>query len=178
MDRMYKFVLFAFILMEAGACFAQQSQMVSSSTNFSVKFILGTCKGSFEGPTGKILFNEKNPESSSFDLSIDVNSFNTNNNTRDKDMKSDKYFHVSKYPKIRFKSSKVEKKGDKYQTTGTLTMKDISKTVTLPFEANTNADGTISLSSTFEVNRLDYNIGAKDWKLKDIVTVTLKAIIK
>jgi hypothetical protein len=50
--------------------------------------------------------------------------------------------------------------------------------VTLPFDAKKNADGGYSLTSTFDVNRLDYKIGEKDWKLKDIVTVNLQATIK
>ena len=93
-------------------------------------------------------------------------------------MKSDKYFWVEKYPDIHFKSSKVEKKGDKYQATGTLTMRDVSRTVTLPFDAKKNSDGSYALTSSFDINRLDYKIGEKDWKLKDIVTVNLQATIK
>ena len=93
-------------------------------------------------------------------------------------MKSEKYFYVSKYPDIHFKSNKVEKKGGNYEATGSMTIRDVSKTVTLPFEAKKNADGTYALSSTFEINRLEYKLGEKDFKLKDIVTVDLKAIIK
>ncbi len=154
---------------------AQTMRIVSGSAKFSVKFVLGTCNGKFAAPTGTAVFNEKSPENASFDIKIAANTFETNNNSRDKDMKSEKYFYVEKYPDIHFKSSRVEKKGGSYQATGTLTMRDVSKTVTLPFEAKKNADGGYNLTSTFEVNRLDYKIGEKDWKLKDIVTVTLQA---
>jgi polyisoprenoid-binding protein YceI len=157
---------------------AQTSKIVSGSTKFSVKFILGTCNGTFDAPRGEAVFNEKSPENASFDVRIAANTFKTNNNSRDKDLKSAKYFWVEKYPDIHFKSSKIEKKGDKYQATGTLTMRDVSKTVTLPFDAKKNADGGYSLTSSFDVNRLDYKIGEKDWKLKDIVTVNLQATIK
>ncbi|MCF0074546.1 YceI family protein [Dyadobacter sp. CY261] len=162
----------------AGNAFAQTSKIASGSTKFNVKFILGTCNGTFDAPRGEAIFNEKNPESASFDIKIAANTFKTNNNSRDKDLKSDKYFWVEKYPDIHFKSTKVEKKDGKYQATGTLTMRDVSKTVTLPFEAKKNADGSYLLTSTFEVNRLDYKIGEKDWKLKDVVTVNLQATIK
>lgn len=162
----------------AGNTSAQTSKIVSGSTKFSVKFILGTCNGTFDAPRGEAVFNEKSPETASFDVRIAANTFKTNNNSRDKDMKSPKYFWVEKYPDIHFKSSKVEKKGDKYQATGTLIMRDVSKTVTLPFDAKRNADGSYSLTSSFDVNRLDYKIGEKDWKLKDIVTVNLQATIR
>lgn len=170
--------LLAVLMIVVGTASAQTSKIVSGSTKFSVKFILGTCNGTFDAPRGEAVFNEKTPENSSFDVKIAAATFKTNNNSRDKDLKSAKYFWVEKYPDIHFKSSKVEKKDGKYQTTGTLTMRDVSRTVTLPFEAKKNADGTYALASTFDVNRLDYKIGDKDWKLKDIVTVSLQAIIK
>jgi len=170
-------IIFLFFIVIEG--FAQKSKVVvSGSTDFSVKFIFGTCKGTFDAPKGIAIFNEKKPEASSFDLRIPAETFNTGNNKRDKDMKSEKYFYVSKYPDIRFKSSKVTKNGDKYQATGRMTIRDVFKTVTIPFEATKNEDGSYNLSSTFEINRIDYNVGQKDFKLKDIVTVTLKAVIK
>lgn len=177
-NSMYKFrnlLLAISLIITSNTVLAQTAKIVSGSTKFSVKFIMGTCNGTFAAPTGTAIFNEKNPENASFDIKIAANTFKTNNNTRDKDMKSDKYFYVEKYPNIHFKSSRVEKKEGKYQATGTLTMRDVSKTVTLPFEAKKNTDGSYLLTSTFEVNRLDYKIGEKDWKLKDVVTVNLEA---
>ena len=172
-------ILFLFILIsvtETG--YSQTSKVISGSTDFRVKFIFGTCHGTFDAPKGSAVFDDKNPAKASFNLTITANTFKTGNNTRDKDMKSEKYFYVSKYPDIHFKSTKVEKKDGKYQATGSMTIRDISKTVTLPFEAKKNADGSYVLSSTFEINRLDYKLGEKDFKLKDIVTVDLKAVIK
>ena len=45
-----------------GQVSAQTSKIVSGSTKFSVKFILGTCNGTFDAPRGEAIFNEKNPE--------------------------------------------------------------------------------------------------------------------
>jgi polyisoprenoid-binding protein YceI len=174
--------LFSFVLVLALLAFvqcpAQTSKVVSGSTDFSVKFILGTCNGKFDAPKGGAIFDPDHLNASAFNLTIAANTFKTNSDKRDKDMKSDSYFNVAKYPDIRFKSSQIEKKGTNYQAIGTLTIKDISKTVTLPFEAKKNGDGSYALSSTFDINRLDYNIGKSDWKLKDVVTVTIKAMIR
>lgn len=174
----FQLTLWTILAVFVGQVSAQTAKIVSGSTKFSVKFILGTCNGTFDAPRGEAVFNEKNPENASFDVRIAANTFKTNNNSRDKDLKSSKYFWVEKYPDIHFKSAKVEKKGEHYQTTGTLTMRDVTKTVSLPFDAKKNADGSYSLTSTFDINRLDYKIGEKDWKLKDIVTVNLQANIK
>ena len=157
---------------------AQTSKVISGSTDFSVKFILGTCNGTFDAPKGAAIFNPDNLSASALNLTIPANTFKTNSDKRDKDMKSDSYFNVVKYPDIHFKSSKIEKTGSKYQAIGTLTIKDVSKTITLPFEAKKNAEGSYAISSTFDINRLDYKIGKSDWKLKDVVTVTIKAVIK
>ncbi len=174
---MKRFLPLVWCLMLFQIAQAQTSRIVSGSTAFSVKFILGTCEGTFDAPTGKANFNETNLNNSSFDISIPANSFKTNNNSRDKDMKSEKYFFVTKYPNIHFKSTQIEKKANHYQATGTLTIRDVTKTVSLPFEAVKNNDGGYTLSSSFDINRLDYKVGQKDWKLKDIVTVKLKAVI-
>lgn len=167
-----------FAVLATGFANAQSKQIVSGSTNFSVKFVLGTCEGTFDAPKGSVFFNEANPPASSFNIVVTANSFKTNNKSRDKDMKSEKYFFVSKYPDIHFKSTKVEKIGNHYQATGTLTIRDVSKTATLPFEAKKNNEGGYTLSSIFEINRLDYKIGEKDWKLKDVVTVNMKANLR
>ena len=172
-------ILLLFILVSvAKTGYSQTSKVISGSTGFSVKFIFGTCHGTFDGPKGNAVFDEKHPENASFNLTIATNTFKTGNNSRDKDMKSEKYFYVSKYPDIHFKSTRVEKKDGKYQATGSMKIRDVSKTVTLPFDAKKNADGTYAISSTFEINRLDYKLGEKDFKLKDVVTVNLKAVIK
>jgi len=166
------------MLFSVSQVWSQTSKIVSGSTSFSVKFILGTCEGTFAAPKGTAVFDEKNVQTAYFDITVSAGSFKTNNNSRDKDMKSEKYFFVEKYPEIHFKSTKVEKQNGAYQATGKLSIRDVTKTVTLPFEARKNSDGTYALSGTFQVNRIDYNVGEKDWKLKDVVTVSLKAILK
>ncbi|WP_229253694.1 YceI family protein [Dyadobacter sp. NIV53] len=143
MNILAKILLLLTFVLTTEKSYSQTSKIVSGSTDFSVKFIFGTCHGTFDAPKGSAIFNEKNPGSSSFDLTIAANTFKTGNNTRDKDMKSEKYFYVSKYPEIHFKSTKVEKKGDKFQATGSMTIRDVSKTVTLPFEAKKMLTGVM-----------------------------------
>ncbi|HEV7378179.1 MAG TPA: YceI family protein [Dyadobacter sp.] len=163
--------------MFSATIYAQTSRVISGATRFSVKFVLGTCDGTFDAPKGTAVFDENNPGKSSFNLTINASSFQTGNKSRDKDMKSEKYFDVAKFPEIKFKSSKIEKSGKGYHATGTLTIRDVSKNVTLPFDAKKSKDGGYSLTSQFEINRLDYKIGEKDWKLKDLVSVKIAAEI-
>jgi polyisoprenoid-binding protein YceI len=91
---------------------------------------------------------------------IKTSSVNTDNNMRDGDLKGN-YFEVEKYPDMKFTSTKVEKRGDQWVATGPLTIKDVTKTVEIPFEvtqANTQFGPTVGASSDFKVNRNDYHV--------------------
>ena len=69
------------------------------------------------------------------EFTIKTASINTDNADRDKHLKSPDFFDVEKNPEITFKSSKVTPAGkDKYNVDGTLTLRGVSKPVTLPVE--------------------------------------------
>ena len=73
------------------------------------------------------------PEASSVELTIQAASIDTANETRDKDLRGADFFDVEKYPTITFKSTRITAKGkDAYDVTGTLTMRGVSKEITLP----------------------------------------------
>lgn len=64
-----------------------------------------------------------------------INSIDTNNAQRDTHLKSGDFFEVEKYPEIRFVGKKLEKKDENnYQLNGELTIRDITKTVTVDIE--------------------------------------------
>jgi polyisoprenoid-binding protein YceI len=152
---------------------AQNNPILSGSTKFKVKFIFGTCKGTFDPPSGKVQFKESELEKAFFDLKVPVESFDTNLERRDKDMKSAAYFNVEKYPDIHFKSTKVYKKGEVYEAVGMMHIKDVSKEVVLPFTAEKQSDGSTLLKSNFMINRLDYKVGEKSKKMKEEVELEM-----
>lgn len=152
---------------------AQNNPILSGSTKFGVKFIFGTCNGTFDPPSGKVQFKESDLDKAYFDLKVPVESFNTRISRRDKDMKSADYFDVAKYPYIHFKSTKVYKKGNAYETVGMMTIKDVSKEVILPFTAEKQSDGSMLLKSNFMINRLDYKVGEKSKKMKEEVQLEM-----
>ena len=68
-------------------------------------------------------------------MSIDAASINTNDEKRDGHLKSADFLDAEKFPKLTFKSTKVEKaSGDKLKVTGDLTIRDVTKSVTLDVE--------------------------------------------
>src|SRR5699024_2506769 len=100
MRNRFQVIGFFLAFLGSNIAFGQISKIVSGSTDFKVKYILGTCEGTFAAPKGEAVFNEKSPENASFDIKIAASTFETGNDSRDKDMKSDKYFAVEKYPNI------------------------------------------------------------------------------
>ena len=91
-----------------------------SAAQFSVRhMVVSNVKGQFDGPTGTVAYDPKNPASIRIDATIDARTINTRNPDRDKDLRGDLFFDVAKYPKITFKSTSVQAFGDgKMKVTG------------------------------------------------------------
>ena len=72
------------------------------------------------------------------DVSFDTKSVNTRNADRDKDLRSDLFFDVAKFPKMTFKSKRAEPAGPGHlKLVGDLTIKGVTKEVTLDVEGPT-----------------------------------------
>jgi len=104
-----------------------------TTAGFSVKhMVFNTVHGEFGKTTGTLNLDDADPTKSSVDLSIDASSVDTRNPDRDKHLRSQDFFWVDKNPNITFKSTKIEKKDtDHYAVTGDLTMRGVTRPVTL-----------------------------------------------
>lgn len=94
---------------------------------------------------------------------IDVASIFTNNEQRDNHLRTGDFFEIEKYPHIIFKASSVKKEGDDLEINGTLTMKDVSRPVTLKAEfAGITRDpyGNVKAGFSFagKLNRKEWGI--------------------
>lgn len=94
---------------------------------------------------------------------IDVASIFTNNEQRDGHLRTGDFFEIEKYPNITFKSTSVKKDGDGLELTGDLTMKDVTKPVTLKVEFSgitKDPYGNIKAGFSFagKLNRKDWGI--------------------
>ncbi len=122
-------------------------------------------------------FDPQDLASSSFSMEIAVKSIFTNDAKRDKHLLSKDFFNARDYPKITFKSSSMEKVSDtQYNLTGTMTMKGVSKQITIPVtfhgvKDHPSAKGTrvAGLSGKFTIDRLMYNVG--DGRFADLGVV-------
>ncbi len=119
----------------------------------------------FEGVITSENEDFKNP---SITFTIDVNSINTNNEMRDKHVKSDDFFNAEKFPTIIFKGKSMKKvDGKKFILTGDLTIRDVTKTIELAVvyngKMNDNWGNTrAGFKIAGKINRQDYKLKWND----------------
>jgi len=106
---------------------------VHSEIGFLVRHFVSKVRGGFTDFTGTIKIDAEKPETSSVEFTIKVASINTNEPKRDAHLKSPDFFDAEKFPEIRFASKKVVRKSDtSFDVVGDLTMRGVTKEVTLP----------------------------------------------
>jgi polyisoprenoid-binding protein YceI len=107
-----------------------------SEVQFKVKhLVISTVTGSFQNFEGTVETEGDDFTNAKVNFSLDVTSINTNQEQRDGHLKSADFFDAEKYPHVKFESTSVTKEGDdEYKLTGNLTIKDVTKPVTLKVE--------------------------------------------
>ena len=136
-----------------------------TQVEFSAKHLgMMTVRGHFAEVTATGDLYPDQPERSKVDVSINTASIRTHNEQRDNDLRSSYFLEIEKYPTITFKSTKIEAKGpDKGTLTGDLTIKGITKPVTLNVvkygEFNDPSMGhRIAYAAETKINRQDFNM--------------------
>ena len=105
-----------------------------SGIYFSIDHIYSSVKGFFPDFEGDIKFDPSNLDESRFAFNVKVRSIDTNNGKRDGHLLSDEFFDAKKFPEMSFESKSIKHlEANNYQVVGTMTVKDVSKTITLPF---------------------------------------------
>ena len=145
--------------------------------SYTISFSTSGVSGIFKKFDGTILFDEQNPGSSKFDVTLDVNSINTGNGMQNKHAKGTDWFDAAKFPTIRFTSQKFEKLGNAYQVTGTMQMHGVTKNITIPFRFNRTGKGGI-FEGVFGLNRNDYAIGKPGGDVGDVVKLVLSVPVQ
>lgn len=81
-------------------------------------------------------------------------------------LKNDDFFSVEKFPTAKFVITSTEKDGDKLNITGNLTLKDVTKSITIPGTLSEGTDGNVTLKSEpFKIDRTDFGVTYKSKKI-------------
>ena len=142
-----------------------QFDPMHTQVEFSAKHLgMMTVRGTFNDVTTEADLDPEHPEKSTFTATIKTESIRTHNEQRDRDLRSSYFLEIDKYPTMTFKSTKVEHVGgDKFRVTGDLTIKDVTKPVTLEVlrygEMNDDQMGhRIGYAAQTEINRKDFGM--------------------
>lgn len=136
-----------------------------TNIGFKVKHLMiSTVSGEFTDYEGSVVSNGDSFVGAEINFSAKVNSINTHNEQRDGHLKSADFFDAENHPTINFKSTSLEKKGgDEFVLNGDLTIRGVTKPVSL----NVEYSGTVQdpygntkagFSLAGKINRKDFGL--------------------
>ncbi len=136
-----------------------------SDVSFKVKHLMiATATGLFKTFDATLEVEEEKLEAAQVSFEADTASIDTKNEQRDAHLKSDDFFNAEQYPKMTFKSTKVEKAGEAdFRITGDLTIRDVTKPIVLTVEYNGKATDPwgmerMGFEASGKINRKDFGL--------------------
>ena len=152
---------------------------IHSSVGFTIRHFFTRVPGSFTKFSGTITVDRDHLEHSAAEVTIDAASIDTRVEMRDKDLRSDHFFDVAKFPSITFKSNAWKATGpDAFDITGDLTIRDVTKEVVLKAKSLGFGPGMRGAmlsgwEATTTLNRNDFGITRLAGVLGNDVAVTI-----
>ena len=137
-----------------------QLDAVHSTVGLVVKHMLfSTVRGKFNDVRATAQIDEKSGSLSSVNTEISVASVDTDNAKRDGHLISDDFFNTERYPTITFESTSIvlEANGN-YRVDGILTIRDVSKPITLEGKMLEMMLGRVAFEAAGQINRQDFNV--------------------
>lgn len=120
-------------------------------------------RGQFSDWNATAHIDTANPAASSVTVTINPASVSTGSADRDGHLQSPDFFDAAQFPEWKFVSTEVSRDGSDWTVTGDLTIKDVTKPVTIEFEENGSAkDPFGNVRVGFEG---DVTVNRKDWGL-------------
>jgi polyisoprenoid-binding protein YceI len=131
-----KRLIAALPLLIAGLAHADSVEWKLDTSHTTVGFsvphlVISSVDGRFKEATAKINLDEADLTKSQVSVEINAASVDTGDQKRDDHLKAPDFFDAKKFPKLTFKSTKIVKAGSGYKLTGDLTIRDVTKSVTL-----------------------------------------------
>ncbi len=164
MNKLFITLLFLFALIPG--LHARETWKINddhSDLAFTVNYLkVSSVRGRFNKLDGKVVFENNKPKS--VDVEIKTRSIDTGNKLRDSHLRRDDFLNVKKYPRIRFKSNKVNQLNDNvFEVVGKITIQNKTRNLSLIVTMSETVKDTWGKKHRFavytgELNRLDFGL--------------------
>ena len=107
------------------------------------------------------------PAAGRLDVVIDMRSFDTGDQQRNETLAGKDFFDIAQYQQSRFTASRVEKTATGYEAIGSLTLRGVTRNVTIPFTwrtATVRGRSAGYLTGQMTLKRLDFGVGQGQWQ--------------
>ena len=177
-----RLALASLLLAAAGqAAAADYVQAPGSTLVFASHYQGETFTGKFGGFTTTLSFDPANPATGKLDVAIQLAGTQTGNGDRDGTLASADFFNVATFAQARYTATTFRSLGgNQYAADGTLSLRGVSKPVTLTFTWTPGAQPVLTGKAT--VKRLDFGVGGGDWAdtstIPNDVAVSTRVVLK
>jgi polyisoprenoid-binding protein YceI len=177
---MKKIILSLAVALVSTVSFAQDWVLDKSHSNVSFSIVhlkISEVDGSFGKFDAKMTSAKEDFSDAVFEFTAEVTSVNTGNERRDNHLRSDDYFAAEKFPTMTFKSTSVKKvSGNNYKITGNITMRGVTKPLTLDAVVRGPIDGRggkkiVGVKATGTLNRVEFGVGKSGAAADDEVQI-------
>lgn len=166
MRRAFPYALSLALLLPALASAAPAVYKVDpdhSGVGFTVRHFVSNVPGRFKDFDGVIRYDAQNPAASSVSFTVQAASIDTDNGDRDDHLRGPEFFDAARFPTLTFSSTSVKAvDADTLEVTGDLTIRGVTKTVTVPVELLGAVKGPsgekAGFESIFKLDRKEYGI--------------------
>jgi polyisoprenoid-binding protein YceI len=168
-------------MMAAPAYAADYVQAPGSTLVFASQYDGEVFTGSFPGFATKLSFDPATLAGASLDVTIPLAGAKSGNADRDSTLQGADFFDVTKFAQAHYTATKFRSLGgNQYAADGMLSLRGVSKPVTLAFTWTPGAKPVLAGKAT--VKRLDFGIGSGDWAdtgtLPDEVAISTRVLLQ
>jgi polyisoprenoid-binding protein YceI len=139
-----------------------------SSLRFSGSAQGEAFEGRFNTFDAKIAFDPADLAGSKFDVGIDLASADSQNEERDGTLKDAEFFDVESHPKATYVATEFLAVASGFEARGTLTLRGVSKPVTLLFTWTPSATGA-TLEGKATLDRMQFGVGGGEWEDAEMI---------
>ncbi|MGH8378219.1 MAG: YceI family protein [Gammaproteobacteria bacterium] len=121
-------------------------------------------QGQFKSFDGVVCLDRGHDQNSRMRVSVQTASVDTGLPELDDALRGPDFFDTARWAQASFTSESVKTlDAGHYQVTGKLTLRDVTREISVPFTFTMTAGGTARLQGKLDFQRLDYHIGLGQW---------------